>query len=136
MRVTLKSLLELFKLKLQFGFASLLATGIDYTVFLLLIGLDFDAVKAHYVSASLGMLVNFLVQNQYVFLRERALLTTFLLSMTVSVIGIVLGGFLMGWIQQFPFWNAHLYLAKIVVTGLIFFYNFYLKRFVFEKRFL
>jgi putative flippase GtrA len=136
MRVTLKSLLELFKLKLQFGFASLLATGIDYTVFLLLIGLDFDAVKAHYVSASLGMLVNFLVQNQYVFLRERALLTTFLLSMTVSVIGITLGGFLMGWIQQFPFWNAHLYLAKIVVTGLIFFYNFYLKRFVFEKRFL
>jgi putative flippase GtrA len=136
MRVTLKSLLELFKLKLQFGFASLLATGIDYTVFLLLIWLDFDAVKAHYVSASLGMLVNFLVQNQYVFLRERALLTTFLLSMTVSVIGIVLGGFLMGWIQQFPFWNAHLYLAKIVVTGLIFFYNFYLKRFVFEKRFL
>jgi putative flippase GtrA len=125
MRVTLKSLLELFKLKLQFGFASLLATGIDYTVFLLLIGLDFDAVKAHYVSASLGMLVNFLVQNQYVFLRERALLTTFLLSMTVSVIGIVLGGFLMGWIQQFPFWNAHLYLAKIVVTGLIFFYNFF-----------
>jgi putative flippase GtrA len=114
----------------------LLATGIDYTVFLLLIGLDFDAVKAHYVSASLGMLVNFLVQNQYVFLRERALLTTFLLSMTVSVIGITLGGFLMGWIQQFPFWNAHLYLAKIVVTGLIFFYNFYLKRFVFEKRFL
>jgi putative flippase GtrA len=136
MRVTLKSLLELFKLKLQFGFASLLATGIDYTVFLLLIGLDFDAVKAHYVSATMGMLVNFLVQNQYVFLRERALLTTFLLSMTVSVIGIVLGGFLMGWIQQFPFWNAHLYLAKIVVTGLIFFYNFYLKRFVFEKRFL
>ena len=136
MRVTLKSLLELFKLKLQFGFASLLATGIDYTVFLLLIWLDFDAVKAHYVSASMGMLVNFLVQNQYVFLRERALLTTFLLSMTVSVIGIVLGGFLMGWIQQFPFWNAHLYLAKIVVTGLIFFYNFYLKRFVFEKRFL
>jgi putative flippase GtrA len=136
MRVTLKSLLELFKLKLQFGFASLLATGIDYTVFLLLIWLDFDAVKAHYVSATMGMLVNFLVQNQYVFLRERALLTTFLLSMTVSVIGIVLGGFLMGWIQQFPFWNAHLYLAKIVVTGLIFFYNFYLKRFVFEKRFL
>jgi putative flippase GtrA len=136
MRVTLKSLLELFKLKLQFGFASLLATGIDYTVFLLLIGLDFDAVKAHYVSATMGMLVNFLVQNQYVFLRERALLNTFLLSMTVSVIGITLGGFLMGWIQQFPFWNAHLYLAKIVVTGLIFFYNFYLKRFVFEKRFL
>lgn len=136
MPVTLKSLLALFKLKLQFGFASLLATGIDYTVFLLLIWANIDAVKAHYFSASIGMVVNFLVQNQYVFLRERGLLPTFLLSITVSVIGIAIGGFLMGWIQQFPFWNAHLYLAKMVVTGLIFFYNFYLKRFVFEKRFL
>lgn len=136
MRVTLKSLLELFKLKLQFGFASLLATGIDYTVFLLLIWANVDAVKAHYFSASMGMLVNFIVQNQYVFLRERGLIPTFILSIIVSVIGIALGGFLMGWIQQFSFWSAHLYLAKLVVTGLIFFYNFYLKRFVFEKRIL
>lgn len=136
MRVTLKSLLELFKLKLQFGFASLLATGIDYTVFLLLIWANVDAVKAHYFSASMGMLVNFIVQNQYVFLRERGLIPTFISSIVVSVIGIALGGFLMGWIQQFSFWSAHLYLAKLVVTGLIFFYNFYLKRFVFEKRIL
>ena len=136
MRLTLKSFLQLLKLKLHFGFASLLATGIDYTLFLLLIKADFDAVKAHYFSASMGMLVNFLVQNQYVFLRERGLISTFILSIIVSVIGIALGGFLIGWIQQFSFWNAHLYLAKLVVTGLIFFYNFYLKRFVFEKRFL
>ena len=136
MPVTLKSLLELFKLKLQFGFVSLLATGIDYTVFLLLIWANVDAVKAHYFSASMGMLVNFLVQNQYVFLRERGLISTFILSIIVSVIGIALGGFLMCWIQQFSFWSTHLYLAKLVVTGLIFFYNFYLKRFVFEKRIL
>ncbi len=136
MRFKIKSIPELIKLKLQFGFASLLATGIDYSLFLFLVWSDVDAIKAHYFSASLGMLVNFFVQNQYVFLRERALLSTFFLSIAVSVIGIYLGGLLMGWIQQFQFWNAHVYVSKLGVTGLIFFYNFYLKRFVFEKRFL
>lgn len=131
-----QAFIELIKLKVQFGFASLLATGIDYSLFLGLVFLKFDAVNAHYFSASTGMLVNFLVQNKYVFLRERELLPTFLLSILVSIIGILLGGFLMGWIQSYDFWNSNLYLAKLLITGLIFFYNFYLKRFVFEKRFL
>jgi len=131
-----KTLIELIKLKVQFGFASLMATGIDYSLFLGLVYLKFDAVNAHYFSASTGMLVNFVVQNKYVFLRERRLLPAFLLSMLVSIIGILLGGYLMGWIQGYDFWSSHLYLAKLVITGLIFFYNFYLKRFVFEKRFL
>jgi len=127
---------DLVKLKLQFGFASLLATGIDYSFFLILVNANIQAVKAHYVSATIGMLVNFAVQNKYVFLRERRLLTVFLLSMAVSVIGIVLGGILMGWIQKFTFWSSHLYLAKLLVTACVFFYNFYLKRFAFEKRFI
>ena len=131
-----QTLIELIKLKVQFGFASLLATGIDYSLFMGLVFIEIDAVKAHYFSASTGMLVNFLVQNKYVFLRERGLLPTFLLSILVSIIGILLGGFLMGWIQSYDFWSSHLYLAKLLITGLVFFYNFYLKRFVFEKRFL
>jgi hypothetical protein len=42
----------------------------------------------------------------------------------------------MGKLQQFDFWGSHLYVAKIAVTAVLFFYNFYLKRLVFEKRFL
>ena len=136
MSLTPSKIFDLFRLKLQFGFASLLATGIDYTVFLVLVNFNIQAVTAHYISASIGMLVNFIVQNKYVFLRERALLNVFVLSMAVSIIGIVLGGFLMGWIQKFTFWNSHLYLAKLLVTGSVFFYNFYLKRYAFEKRFI
>jgi len=136
MSLTPSKIFDLLKLKLQFGFASLLATGIDYTVFLVLVNINIQAVTAHYISASIGMLVNFIVQNKYVFLRERALLNVFVLSMAVSIFGIVLGGFLMGWIQKFTFWNSHLYLAKLLVTGSVFFYNFYLKRYAFEKRFI
>ena len=131
-----KSILQLVKLKVQFGFASLFATGIDYTLFLLLVNLDVHAVNAHYTSASIGMVVNFVVQNQFVFMRERNLLPTFILSMLVSIIGIFFGGLLMGKLQQFDFWGSHLYVAKIAVTAVLFFYNFYLKRLVFEKRFL
>ena len=136
MSLTPSKIFDLLKLKLQFGFASLLATGIDYTVFLVLVNINIQAVTAHYISASIGMLVNFIVQNKYVFLRERGLLNVFVLSMAVSIFGIVLGGFLMGWIQKFTFWNSHLYLAKLLVTGSVFFYNFYLKRYAFEKRFI
>ena len=136
MSLTPSKIFDLLRLKLQFGFASLLATGIDYTVFLVLVNINIQAVTAHYISASIGMLVNFIVQNKYVFLRERALLNVFVLSMAVSIVGIVLGGFLMGWIQKFTFWNSHLYLAKLLVTGSVFFYNFYLKRYAFEKRFI
>lgn len=134
--VSFKSIQQLIKLKVQFGFASLLATGIDYTLFLLLVNLNINAVKAHYITASIGMLVNFIVQNQYVFIRERNLLPTFVLSLLVSIIGIYLGGLLMGKLQQLDFWGSHLYMSKIAVTAVTFFYNFYFKRLVFEKRFL
>jgi hypothetical protein len=37
---------------------------------------------------------------------------------------------------KIPFLNQHHYLAKVMTSGMIFFYNFYLKRYSFEKKFV
>jgi len=38
------------------------------------------------------------------------------------------------WLNLYPFFAERQYLTKILATGMIFFYNFYTKRFIFERR--
>lgn len=128
-------IVETFKKKLQFGFSSILATGLDYSAFILLVRAEINAVYAHAISASIGMLVNFFVQNNFVFNRQRNVWSVFVMSMGISLIGVGLSSICLSALLRINWLGAHPILAKMVVTLLLFFYNFYLKRYSFEKRF-
>ena len=39
-------------------------------------------------------------------------------------------------LSQIEFFNERQYITKLCATGFVFFYNFYLKRYVFEKKFI
>jgi putative flippase GtrA len=82
------------------------------------------------------MIVNFFLQKRFVFALQRKVHTAFILAIVVSLGGIALGTLIIWALNHWPFFQVHQYITKLCATGLVFFYNFYLKRFVFEKRFL
>jgi putative flippase GtrA len=128
---TVKSLLLL---KTKFALSSLVATLVDYSIYLFLVYTVFSPTISNIISASCGMVINFLLQKKYVFELKRKVLTAFQLSVLVSVGGIAISTFIVTFLSDINFFNTHQYITKLLATGIVFFYNFYLKRFVFEKR--
>lgn len=132
----LKKLKELFFLKAKFAAGSLIATSADYFLYLALVGRFFTPVVANIISYTLSILINFTVQRYFVFKLERSARGAFAGAMLVSVGGLLISTGLIYLFNQWAFFQEHQYVTKLLVTGLVFFYNFYFKRYVFEKRFV
>lgn len=88
------------------------------------------------ISSSVGMLINFGLQRRYIFQLQRKAGMAFLISLTTSLVGVGLSTGLIFLLNKIPFLYEHQFITKALVIGLIFNYNFYMKRFAFEKRFL
>ncbi len=127
---------RLFLLKGRFALTSSVATAIDYVLYLVLVHSWLPPVSANVVSYSCGMVVNFMLQKRFVFTLQRSVSRAFLLAILVSLGGMALSTGIIYFLSKIEFFISRQYLAKLGATGIVFFYNFYLKRFVFEKRFI
>ena len=127
---------RLLLLKAKFASSSLIATITDYGLYLTLVNNVFNPVVSNIISAGTGMIVNFALQKKFIFQLNRRLSHAFLLSVAVSIGGIALSTLLIDLLNFNEFFNEKQYITKFLVTGVIFFYNFYLKRYSFERRFL
>lgn len=132
----LKKLWRLFLLKARYAAASAIATGVDYTLYLLLVNKILGPAGSNIISYSAGVLVNFTLQRWFVFKLERPIKQVFFLAMLVSLGGMALSTGIVHGLSMIPFFNQHQFVTKFCATGIVFFYNFYLKRFAFEKRFV
>ena len=129
-------LIDLFRLKLKFATSSAVATVVDYSIYLILIHFGLTPVKANLMSAGTGMVINFLLQKNYIFNLNRQLRTAMLISLLSSLVGISLSTFLIHNLSQVAFFSEYQMITKALVTGVVFFYNFYMKRFAFERKML
>jgi putative flippase GtrA len=120
-------------LQIRFAMTSSVATVIDYTLYLIAVSWFFTPVVSNILSFSIGIMVNFLLQKKFIFLLKRDVLQTFALSLSFSLIGLILSTVLIYILTQFLFFMKYQYITKLIVTGIIFFYNFYTKRYAFEK---
>jgi putative flippase GtrA len=132
---------ELFFLKFKFALTSSIATLVDiglFNVFSYLVFSDLEhrAKTSHILSFSLAVIVNFYLQRKFIFEMKRTLNKTFFLALMVSFVGLILSTILISYLDGFPFFHHYQYILKLIVTGVFFFYNFYFKRYVFEKRFV
>ncbi len=127
-------LLDFIIPKIKFAATSAVATAADYFLYLVLEAYLMPPVHANLVSQSAGMVINFILQRKFVFMLKRKLYAAFLLSVLFSIIGIGLGTSLIYLLTRIIFFDSHQYITKAIVTGIIFFYNFYTKRFAFEKQ--
>lgn len=119
--------------KIKFASTSLIATVVDYTLYLSLVYLGFPKVQSNVVSASCGFFVNFFLQKRFIFTLKRKVTTTFLISMTFSAMGIAISTLIIFVLNKNSFLDQHQFITKLIAMGIMFFYNFYTKRIAFEK---
>ncbi len=130
-----KGIIRLFLLKVRFAMSSLVATLADYVLYLVLVTYFLTPVVSNIISAFTGMVINFLLQKRFVFRLRRSVVMAFSLSLLVSIGGISLSTFIIWFLNKYAFFSSYQFITKLCATGIVFFYNFYLKRFAFEKRF-
>lgn len=128
--------MQLFVLKAKYATTSAIATALEYVMFGLLKYQGFAGTYAHIISYACGMVLNFLLQKRFIFDLKRSLSTAFLMAMMVSLGGMALSTGIFVTLTQWEWFHQNDYVAKMIATGIVFFYNFYLKRFVFEKKFI
>lgn len=126
----------LFFLKLKFAMTSVVATAIDYGLYLLLVYTLFEPVISNIISFSIAVIFNFILQKKFVFSLQRKLNTAFKIAMAVSAGGLMISTTLIYFLVKIEFFEVYQYITKLCATGVVFFYNFYLKRYAFEKRFI
>ncbi|MEM1215066.1 MAG: GtrA family protein [Bacteroidota bacterium] len=125
---------ELFQKKLRYALGGGLATGVDYVIYFLLYKQGVLPVYAQVVAYIISVQFNFLFQRAFVFEQQRSTAVVYWWSMAVSGGGLVLSAGLIYIFNLFPFFQTYQILAKLGTTGILFFYNFYAKRYVFERR--
>lgn len=133
---TFEKIKELLRLKVRFALTSSIATGLDYVLYLVLVHWFFSPVVSNIISYSSAALMNFWMQKRFIFELNRKVQNVFLMTMTISVGGLLLSTLIIYLLNLFPFFQQYQFVTKLFTTGIIFFYNFYLKRFAFEGRFV
>ncbi|HMR43965.1 MAG TPA: GtrA family protein [Saprospiraceae bacterium] len=133
---TFEKIKELLRLKVRFALTSSIATGLDYVLYLVLVHWFFSPVVSNIISYSSAALMNFWMQKRFIFELNRKVQNVFLMTMTISVGGLLLSTLIIYLLNLFPFFQQYQFVTKLLTTGIIFFYNFYLKRFAFEGRFV
>ena len=130
-------LVGLLLLKGKYATASLVATSVEYGLYSLFVYVgQLEKTKAHVSSFALAMVTNFLLQRFFVFQLNRPVWRVFLMAVAISLGGLTLSTLLFSGLMKIDFFFRNHYLAKMLATCTIFLYNFYLKRFAFEKKFL
>ncbi len=134
MRGLFSKFLKLLLLQVRFAVSGLIATSVDYGLYLLLVNRIFPPVLSNVISYSIAVIVNFLLQRRFVFELKRPGYQAFTLSVLVSLGGLGISSGIIHVLSGYPFFNERQYITKLLATGIVFFYNFFLKRLVFEKR--
>ena len=130
----MRQLYHFIREKIPFALTGLVATGINYGMYLLLVDRYLPPIPATVIAYSSSVVLNFFLQRYFVFELRRSLRSAFALSMLVSVGGLLLDAALVWGLHFSEFLDQREYLLKLIATGIVFFYNFYLKRLVFEGR--
>ncbi|HAI56478.1 MAG TPA: hypothetical protein DCM04_00975 [Saprospirales bacterium] len=123
-------------MKVKFAMSSSVATLVDYVLYQVLVRYLFSPVVSNLVSATVGMVINFFLQKKYIFELKRSVNIAFIISLLVSVGGIGISTIIIHFLNKSEMLAGNQYIIKAIATGTVFFYNFYLKRFAFEKRFI
>jgi putative flippase GtrA len=118
----------------KFALSGALATAIDYFLYLFLVHIHWSPLYANITSYTASVVVNFAMQKRFVFDLQRSASKAFALAMLVSLIGMGISTFLVVTLSTWMIFNSRQYLIKLVATGIVFIYNFYFKRYVFEKK--
>jgi putative flippase GtrA len=130
----MEKLFHFVKEKIPFALTGLVATGINFGVYLLLVDRYLPPGPATVIAYSSSVILNFFLQRYFVFELNRSVRSAFALSMLVSAGGLILDWLIVTGLHSFPYLGDQEWVIKLAATGIVFFYNFYAKRRVFEGK--
>lgn len=119
---------------LKFATSSAVATLVDFCLFTFVLSHYLDIFYAEIISGFVGMTINFFLQKKYVFDLQRNQVWAFVLSIVFSFVGLFLGGLLMQHLAKMDLFIEYLFVAKLIVIGAKFIFNYFTKRWIFEKK--
>jgi putative flippase GtrA len=125
----------ILKKEIKFAFSGIAAIVVDYVIYLLLVNRVFSETISNIISYSCGVVFNFFLHKRFVFELRRPATHAFALSMLISIGGLGISTAMVFFLSKNAFFFKHQYLTKLCSTAVVFFYNFFMKRFAFEKRF-
>lgn len=120
--------------KIPFAITGAIATGINGGVYLLLVDRVLPPGPATLLAYWSSVILNFFMQRYFVFQLNRSLRSAFVLSMLVSFGGMGLDWLIVTGLHRFPLLGQAEWLIKGTAIFIVFFYNFYAKRRVFEGK--
>lgn len=118
--------------KIPFAVTGGIATAINGGVYLLLVDRVLPPGPSTLIAYWSSVVLNFFLQRYFVFQLNRSLRSAFVLSMLVSIGGMGLDWLIVTGLHRFPLLGDVEWLIKGTAIFIVFFYNFYLKRLVFE----
>ncbi len=118
----------------KFGASSVVATAVDICLFTFVLTKFLPVFQSELISGFIGMLINFALQKRFVFHLQRNQYAAFALSVSFSLIALFLGGILIDNLVRVELLATYIILPKLIVTGFKFFFNYFTKRWVFEKK--
>ncbi|MEL7119488.1 MAG: GtrA family protein [Bacteroidota bacterium] len=135
MKERLEKLQKLFMLKAKFALSSLVATSVNIGLYMLLVNKVFAPVPSEIIAYSVAVVINYILQRKFVFSLKRKEWQAFTGAMLVSLGGLILSTLIIYLLNLVPFFQENQLITKLCAVGIVFFYNFYFKRFAFERRF-
>ena len=118
----------------RFGMTGLVATSVNYFLYLFLVHRVLPPVPATMIAYFTGGVINFFLQRYFVFDLRRSARSAFALSMLVSLGGLLIDASIIWGLHRIPALTGLEWLMKLISTGSVFVYNFIGKRWVFEGR--
>lgn len=143
-----KQITTLGTLLAKFAVTGAMASVVNYAVFNAMVYLVFAIdpsaslsaedqtriILATMIAYASGVAFNFLLHKRFIFKQKRSTRSTLILYILVSAGGMALSAGLNALFVKIPFFATYPYIMQLVTMGLVFFYNFFSKRFAFEKR--
>jgi len=118
---------------LKFFGTSVIATGADLFLYSGLVCLLTPTIS-NIISAGVGLLINFTLQHKFVFNPGNPIFKSFILSLIFSLCGLSFGTFLIYLFTNYTFLKEIPIIAKIITVGIIFFYNYFTRKFAFGHK--
>jgi putative flippase GtrA len=109
------------------------ATGVDFLLYTGLIHVLTPTVS-NVISAGAGLLINFTLQHRFVFNPGNPIFKSFVLSLVFSLGGLCFGTFLIFLLTSHTILSQAPVMAKLITTGIIFFYNYFTRKIAFGHR--
>jgi putative flippase GtrA len=125
---------KLMTLLAKFAVTGAMASLVNYVVFIILVNGILPPVTSDVIAYASGVAFNFVLHKRFIFKMERSTRATVALYILVSLGGMGLSALLTYLLIKIPFFATYPELMKILTMGIVFFYNFFSKRFAFEKR--